>query len=222
MESQLEKGEAGGGSPDGGGQDSNSRPRPLRSASRTAILTISRRTALARLPEEARTRQVGLHPAGAERRRGGFGPARAAPTSITPASRWPRCACLDALSLMVAESGYEYLRPSLKQKVRVIDMFSMLIFLLLVQACGGPRRLADRPPDWPEALSSAAGWRRSARRDGGYGQDGRQHAGQHLPPVYRRPLLPDLGRNYSSWKRRHASSSRSGARRTELQSRWSQ
>jgi geranylgeranyl transferase type-2 subunit beta len=75
-------------------------------------------------------------------------------------------AVLDALTPEVCAATAGFLRGSLDRKTSVVDFFSLLYSLLLVQLGGGPDLLAGAPPDWPDRVAATlAGFRTP---DGGY------------------------------------------------------
>lgn len=75
-------------------------------------------------------------------------------------------AVLDALSLKSCEQAARYLRSSLQAQASVVDFFSLLYALLLVQASGGPDVLEAAPADWPERVANTLESFRTS--DGGY------------------------------------------------------
>src|SRR5437660_2578571 len=56
---------------------------------------------------------------------------------------------LDALTLEVCERAAGFLRQSLAGRAGVVDFYSLLYAVLLVQAGRGPDVFAGSPPDWP-------------------------------------------------------------------------
>jgi geranylgeranyl transferase type-2 subunit beta len=75
-------------------------------------------------------------------------------------------AALGALTPEVAGRAADYLRGAIARPAGVVDFFSFLYAVALVQLAGGGDVLADSPPDWPERV---AGTLESLRApDGGY------------------------------------------------------
>jgi geranylgeranyl transferase type-2 subunit beta len=63
-------------------------------------------------------------------------------------------AVLDALTPEIAGRAAGFLRASLTQQASVVDLFSLLYAILLVQASGGPDVLGDSPADWPDRVAA--------------------------------------------------------------------
>jgi geranylgeranyl transferase type-2 subunit beta len=75
-------------------------------------------------------------------------------------------AVLDQLSPEVCQRAASYLKSSLNQQTTVVDFFSLLYAVLIIQAAGGPDVFRDSPPDWIERVASLFESFRAP--DGGY------------------------------------------------------
>jgi geranylgeranyl transferase type-2 subunit beta len=75
-------------------------------------------------------------------------------------------AALDALTPEIAQRAAGYLRASLGGQANVVDFYSLLYTILLLQASAGIDVLADSPPDWPDRVATTLETFRTA--DGGY------------------------------------------------------
>jgi geranylgeranyl transferase type-2 subunit beta len=75
-------------------------------------------------------------------------------------------AVLDALSPEVCTKAGQFLKESLTKEATVVDFFSLLYSILLVQVGGGPDVLAGSPADWPERVAAMLESHRTS--DGGY------------------------------------------------------
>lgn len=84
-------------------------------------------------------------------------------------------AVLDALTPDVCARAANYLRGSLGGHASVIDLFSLLYAILLVQAGGGPDVLAGSAADWPDRVAATLESFRTA--DGGYNKSAGARAG---------------------------------------------
>src|SRR4051794_21040699 len=61
---------------------------------------------------------------------------------------------LDALTPDVAERAADFLRATPTRQASVVDFFSLLYSVLLVQASGGPDAFSDSPADWPDRVAA--------------------------------------------------------------------
>lgn len=73
---------------------------------------------------------------------------------------------LDSLSVEVCDRSARFLRTCLSREASVVDFFSLLYAVLLIQASGGPDVLEGSPPDWPDRV--AATLESFRLPDGGY------------------------------------------------------
>lgn len=75
---------------------------------------------------------------------------------------------LGSLSPEVADRAGKYLAASLREQAAVVDFFSLLYSILLVQTAGGADVLADSAPDWADRVAQTLESFRCP--DGGYGK----------------------------------------------------
>jgi geranylgeranyl transferase type-2 subunit beta len=73
---------------------------------------------------------------------------------------------LGGLSPALCEKAAGFLGSSLRSEASVVDFFSLLYSILLVQVNGGPDVLGGSPPDWPERVAQTLEGLRT--QDGGY------------------------------------------------------
>jgi geranylgeranyl transferase type-2 subunit beta len=78
-------------------------------------------------------------------------------------------ALLDALTPEICERCAGYLKGCLSGKASVVDFYSFLYAILLVQTGGGPDVLADSPADWPQRVAGTLGQFRTP--DGGFNKN---------------------------------------------------
>jgi geranylgeranyl transferase type-2 subunit beta len=120
---------------------------------------------LARLPAEVRARHAGYLQA-AQNPDGGFSSREGGSDLYYTCFALRGLAVLDALTPEVCERAAAFLRASLTREASVVDVFSLLYAVLLVQIGGGPDVLADSPADWPDRVAATLEGLRTA--DGGY------------------------------------------------------
>jgi geranylgeranyl transferase type-2 subunit beta len=78
-------------------------------------------------------------------------------------------ALLDALTPEICERTAEFLKSCLTKSASVVDFYSFLYSILLVQTGGGPDVLAQSPADWPERVADTLAQFRTP--DGGYNKN---------------------------------------------------
>jgi geranylgeranyl transferase type-2 subunit beta len=130
-------------------------------------LTTRLAAGLARLPVEVRARHLAylLRLQNAD---GGYSGRLGGSDLYYTAFALRSLAVLDALTPEIVERAAGYLRTSLREQASVVDFFSLLYAILLVQTAGGPDVLADSPADWPQRVAATLDTFRTA--DGGYGK----------------------------------------------------
>lgn len=78
-------------------------------------------------------------------------------------------ALLDALTPEICERTGQFLKTCLTKQASVVDFYSFLYSIMLVQLGGGPDILAQSPADWPERVAQTLGQFRTP--DGGYNKN---------------------------------------------------
>jgi geranylgeranyl transferase type-2 subunit beta len=78
-------------------------------------------------------------------------------------------ALLDALTPEICTRTAAYLKSCLTKQASVVDFYSFLYSILLVQTGGGPDVLADSPTDWPQRVADLLVQFRTP--DGGYNKN---------------------------------------------------
>ena len=78
-------------------------------------------------------------------------------------------ALLGALTPEICERTAGFLKSCLTKSASVVDFYSFLYSILLVQTGGGPDVLADSPADWPERVAATLAQFRTP--DGGYNKN---------------------------------------------------
>lgn len=78
-------------------------------------------------------------------------------------------ALLDALTPEICERTAGFLKSCLTKSASVVDFYSFLYSIALVQLGGGPNVLADSPADWPERVADTLAHFRTP--DGGYNKN---------------------------------------------------
>ncbi len=78
-------------------------------------------------------------------------------------------ALLDVLTPDICERTAWFLKSCLTKSASVVDFYSFLYSILLVQTGGGPDVLADSPADWPQRVADTLAQYRTS--DGGYNKN---------------------------------------------------
>ncbi len=129
---------------------------------------------LQRLPQEFRDRHA-AYLRGRQNADGGFSGRAGGSDLYYTGFALRGLAVLDALPAEVCERAAGFLRGSLAGRASVVDFYSLLYAVLLVQAGGGPDVFADSPPDWPDRVAAILESFRAP--DGGYAKEGGATAG---------------------------------------------
>lgn len=130
-----------------------------------ARLTLRLADGISQLPAEVRARHAAYLRA-AQNADGGFSGREGGSDLYYTGFALRGLALLDALTPDFAERTAGFLRGSLSQQTSVIDFFSLLYSLALVQLSGGPDALSGSPTDWPDRVADMLETFRTS--DGGY------------------------------------------------------
>ncbi len=122
----------------------------------------------ARLPADLRQRHA-VYLGGKQNADGGF-PGRDGDSDLYYTGFALRgLSLLDALTPEICERCAGYLKGCLSGRASVVDFYSFLYAILLVQTGGGPDVLADSPADWPQRVAETLAQFRTS--DGGYNKN---------------------------------------------------
>src|SRR5260221_10562012 len=130
-------------------------------------LTTHLATALARQPDAFRQRHIRYLRA-CQNPDGGFSGRDPNSDLYYTAFALRGLALLDALAPEVAAPAAGYIQQRLAGSATVVDFFSLLYAVLLVQSTAGIDALADAPPDWPDRVDTLL--ESFHTPDGGYGK----------------------------------------------------
>jgi geranylgeranyl transferase type-2 subunit beta len=128
-------------------------------------LNIRLADALARLPEETRTPHIS-YLRSAQNDDGGWSGREGGSDLYYTGFALRSLSILGALTPDIARRANGFLKSSLAQQTSVVDFFSLLYGILLIQLHDGGDVLTDSPPDWPDRVAAMLETFRT--RDGGY------------------------------------------------------